>query len=63
MPSTTVLKGDGVGGFLDKLINKGQLPEVNVTLSKETLIGLALMIIVAAVIIILLNAVIKMIVS
>ena len=56
---TEKLKGDSKGGFLDMLINKNQLPEVNVTLSKETLIQLGLMIVISISILLLLNVILK----
>lgn len=47
------------GGLLDMLVNKGTLPEVSVSISKESLIALGLMIIISAVIILLINAILK----
>lgn len=53
------LKGDQEGGILDLLVNKGKLPEVTVTLSNETIITLCVGATIAALIIILFNAIIK----
>lgn len=59
----TKLKGDSEGGLLDNLLNKGKMPDVNVTLSTQTLKELGLMlasvIIVSAIIIIIVNAIFK----
>jgi hypothetical protein len=57
--SVNKLKGDQEGGILDMLVNKGKLPEVSVTLSTETIITLGVMTVIAALIIILFNAIIK----
>lgn len=59
MSEITKLKGDSKGGFLDSLLNKNQLPDVNVTLSKETLINLGVMLVVSVSILLLLNFILK----
>lgn len=57
------LQGDKKGGLLDMLINKNQLPEVSVTLSKETIFQIGLMLVISISILILLNIVVKQIFS
>ena len=45
--------------LLSNLLNEGKLPEVAVSLSRETFISLAFTIVLSAIIIILVNAIIK----
>lgn len=57
--ATTKLQGDRSGGLLDLLVNKGQLPDVNVVISKETLVQLGVMLVLAFTILILINYILK----
>jgi len=47
------------GGLLDNLINKGTLPKVEVEITTGTLVSLGITIVLAAVIVLLINAIIK----
>lgn len=59
MKDTTVLKGNKEGGLLDMLINKGTLPEVKISMTNETFIAIGLTIVISAIIVILINAIVK----
>lgn len=59
MSETTVLKGNKSGGLLDLLVNKGTLPDVNVSITKETSIHLGVMLVLSFTILILINYILK----
>lgn len=59
MAEKTVLKGNSAGGFLDSLINKNELPTVKITIEKETLIQLGLVIVISMIIVFLAQNIMK----
>lgn len=47
------------GGLLDKLINKAQLPEMEITISRESLISLGVMLFITVTALLIVQAILK----